>query len=167
VKISTDCINVEGLQSLWVLLLPEFDYVYVVGNCSALEFVWSQESSDYAIRESGGHIKIFKNFLEKSHVKIDYAIEGMHGGSLVGKNGVVLGELACPFCRTGAYTTYRLGRLQQSEHQGAELLDLDPVGGSNHGQVPTCCRCVSISVWHLQQKRATPTEVQARQGLQA
>lgn len=74
-----------------MLLSSEFDLVSVDGNCSALEFVWSQESSDYAIRESGGHIKIFKNFLEKSHVKIDYAIEGMHGGSLVGKKGDVLG----------------------------------------------------------------------------
>jgi hypothetical protein len=53
--------------------------------CSALEFVWSQESSDYAIRESGGRVKIFKNFAEKATVKIEYAIEGMHGGSLIGK----------------------------------------------------------------------------------
>lgn len=54
--------------------------------CSALEFVWSQESSDYAIRESGGRVKIFKNFAEKATVKIEYAIEGMHGGSLIGES---------------------------------------------------------------------------------
>jgi coatomer subunit beta' len=53
--------------------------------CSALEFVWSQESSDYAIREAGGRVKIFKNFTEKATVKIEYAIEGMHGGSLIGE----------------------------------------------------------------------------------
>lgn len=52
--------------------------------CSALEFVWSQDSSDYAIREAGGRLKIFKNFTEKATVKIEYAIEGMHGGSLIG-----------------------------------------------------------------------------------
>lgn len=56
-----------------------------VTTCSALEFVWSQESSDYAIRESGGRVKIFKNFTEKATVKIEYAIEGMHGGSLIGE----------------------------------------------------------------------------------
>lgn len=53
--------------------------------CSALEFVWSQDSSDYATRESGGRVKVFKNFTEKATVKIEYAIEGMHGGALIGE----------------------------------------------------------------------------------
>lgn len=57
----------------------------IVHHRSALEFVWSQESSDYAIRESGGRVKVFKNFTEKATVKIEYAIEGMHGGALVGE----------------------------------------------------------------------------------
>lgn len=55
--------------------------------CSALEFVWSQDSSDYAIREGGGRVKIFKNFTEKATVKVEYAIEGMHGGALIGASG--------------------------------------------------------------------------------
>jgi coatomer subunit beta' len=53
--------------------------------CSALEFVWSQDSSDYATREAGGRVKVFKNFTEKATVKIEYAIEGMHGGALIGE----------------------------------------------------------------------------------
>lgn len=60
-----------------------------MSNRSALEFVWSQESSDYAIRESGGRLKIFKNFAEKATVKIEYAIEGMHGGSLIGEHSCI------------------------------------------------------------------------------
>eukprot|EP00879_Flechtneria_rotunda_P019952 GHRR01020972.1.p1 GENE.GHRR01020972.1~~GHRR01020972.1.p1 ORF type:complete len:816 (+),score=351.64 GHRR01020972.1:464-2911(+) len=54
---------------------------------SALEFVWSADSSDYAIRESGNRIKIHKNFAEKHTVKIDYTIEGLHGGALIGVRG--------------------------------------------------------------------------------
>jgi hypothetical protein len=50
-----------------------------------LEFVWSYDSNDCAIREVGGRIKIFKNFAEKAAVKIDYAVEGMHGGALIGE----------------------------------------------------------------------------------
>lgn len=67
----------------------DFCCVDLLSNRSALEFVWSQESSDYAIRESGGRLKIFKNFAEKATVKIEYAIEGMHGGSLIGEHSCI------------------------------------------------------------------------------
>jgi coatomer subunit beta' len=53
--------------------------------CSAIEFVWSYDSNDYAVREAGGRVKIFKNFTEKAAVKIEYAVEGMHGGALIGE----------------------------------------------------------------------------------
>lgn len=33
---------------------------------SALEFVWAQDSSEYAIRESGSTVRIYKNFKEKN-----------------------------------------------------------------------------------------------------
>lgn len=62
-----------------------------------MEFVWSTESSDYAIRESGSRIKIHKNFQEKSTLKIEYTVEGMHGGALVGERGY-LGALEPPCC---------------------------------------------------------------------
>jgi hypothetical protein len=53
--------------------------------CSAMEFAWSSDSNDYAIREGGSRIKIHKNFQEKSSLKIEYAVEGIHGGALVGE----------------------------------------------------------------------------------
>lgn len=68
---------------------------------SALEFVWSQESSDYAIREAGGRVKIFKNFTEKATVKIEYAIEGMHGGALIGTLHVLAVSALCLMCCIG------------------------------------------------------------------
>eukprot|EP00775_Hariotina_reticulata_P003983 gene3983-4236_t len=54
---------------------------------SALEFVWSMDSNDYAIRESGSRVKIHKNFTEKAILKIEYTVEGLHGGALVGVRG--------------------------------------------------------------------------------
>jgi coatomer subunit beta' len=50
-----------------------------------MEFAWSSDSNDYAIREGGSRIKIHKNFQEKSSLKIEYAVEGIHGGALVGE----------------------------------------------------------------------------------
>lgn len=47
--------------------------------------MWSSESNDYAIRESGSRIKVHKNFAEKHTLKIEYTVEGMHGGALVGE----------------------------------------------------------------------------------
>ncbi|WIA18293.1 hypothetical protein OEZ85_009758 [Tetradesmus obliquus] len=54
---------------------------------SAMEFVWSADSNDYAIREGGARIKIHKNFAEKAALKVEYAVEGIHGGALVGVRG--------------------------------------------------------------------------------
>jgi coatomer subunit beta' len=44
---------------------------------SAQEFVWSSDSSVYAIRESGSMVKIFKNFKEQKAFKPDFGAEGM------------------------------------------------------------------------------------------
>ena len=41
---------------------------------SAQEFVWSSDSSEYAIRENS-KVKIFKNFKEKKSFKPDFTAE--------------------------------------------------------------------------------------------
>eukprot|EP00197_Chlamydomonas_leiostraca_P003888 CAMPEP_0202868228 /NCGR_PEP_ID=MMETSP1391-20130828/10511_1 /ASSEMBLY_ACC=CAM_ASM_000867 /TAXON_ID=1034604 /ORGANISM="Chlamydomonas leiostraca, Strain SAG 11-49" /LENGTH=917 /DNA_ID=CAMNT_0049548365 /DNA_START=115 /DNA_END=2865 /DNA_ORIENTATION=- len=49
-----------------------------------LEFVWSADSNEYAIRESASRVKLHKNFQEKTTLKLDFSAEGVHGGALVG-----------------------------------------------------------------------------------
>ncbi|XP_075999730.1 coatomer subunit beta'-like [Genypterus blacodes] len=55
---------------------------------SAQEFIWSHDSSEYAIRESSSMVKIFKNFKEKKAFKPDFGAEGIHGGFLLGVKSV-------------------------------------------------------------------------------
>ncbi|KAL1494880.1 hypothetical protein ABEB36_010396 [Hypothenemus hampei] len=55
---------------------------------SAQEFVWAQDSSEYAIRESGPTIKIFKNFKEKKQFKSEASADGIYGGHLLGVKSV-------------------------------------------------------------------------------
>ena len=43
---------------------------------SAQEFVWSNDSSVYAIREGSTSVKIFKNFKEQKSFKPDFGCEG-------------------------------------------------------------------------------------------
>ena len=43
---------------------------------SAQEFVWSYDSSMYAIRETSSMVKIFKNFKEQKSFKPDFGAEG-------------------------------------------------------------------------------------------
>lgn len=43
---------------------------------SAQEFVWAQDSSEYAIRENSSTVKVFKNFKEKKNFKPDFGAEG-------------------------------------------------------------------------------------------
>ncbi|XP_055335267.1 coatomer subunit beta'-like [Paramacrobiotus metropolitanus] len=50
----------------------------------AQEFVWSQDSSGYAIRESSVSLKLFKNFKETKSFKPDYGADGIFGGTLLG-----------------------------------------------------------------------------------
>ena len=50
---------------------------------SAHEFVWSSDSSEYAIRDSS-KVKIFKNFKEKKTFKVDVTAKGIYGGALLG-----------------------------------------------------------------------------------
>ncbi|GBF95719.1 hypothetical protein Rsub_08701 [Raphidocelis subcapitata] len=59
---------------------------------SALEFAWSSDSNEYAVREAGSRVKIFKNFQERQQLRIDFPIEGLHGGALVGARGA---EFVC------------------------------------------------------------------------
>eukprot|EP00124_Ichthyophonus_hoferi_P003757 Ihof_evm2s349 gene=Ihof_evmTU2s349 len=51
---------------------------------SGLEFVWSSDASEYAVRESSYKIKLYKNFKERQTLKIDFSAEGIFGGPLVG-----------------------------------------------------------------------------------
>lgn len=52
---------------------------------TALDFVWSQDSNYYAVRETVSSIKIFKNFKEKSQGQIDliYAADKIYGGTVL------------------------------------------------------------------------------------
>lgn len=52
---------------------------------SAQEFVWAQDSSEYAIRETSSTVRIYKNFKEKKNFKPDFGAEGIFGGWLLGK----------------------------------------------------------------------------------
>lgn len=55
---------------------------------SAQEFVWAQDSSEYAIRENSSTVKIFKNFKERKSFKPDFGAEGIFGGLLLGVKSV-------------------------------------------------------------------------------
>ena len=51
----------------------------------ALEFVWAQDSNEYAIRESTSRIRLFKSFKEKPvSIRTGYSAEGIFGGTLLG-----------------------------------------------------------------------------------
>ncbi|XP_055621190.1 coatomer subunit beta' isoform X1 [Toxorhynchites rutilus septentrionalis] len=51
---------------------------------SAQEFVWAAENSEYAVRESSGAVKLFRNFKERKSFTPDYGAEGIFGGQLLG-----------------------------------------------------------------------------------
>ena len=51
---------------------------------TAQEFVWAQDSSEYAVRENNSTVKIFKNFKEKTSFKPEYNAEGIYGGYMLG-----------------------------------------------------------------------------------
>lgn len=55
---------------------------------SAQEFVWSNDSSVYAIREGSTSVKIFKNFKEQKSFKPDFGAEGIYGGHMLGVRSV-------------------------------------------------------------------------------
>ncbi|XP_052832587.1 coatomer subunit beta' [Octopus bimaculoides] len=54
----------------------------------AQEFVWSNDSAVYAIRESNSLVKISKNFKEQKTFKPDFGAEGIYGGHLLGVRSV-------------------------------------------------------------------------------
>lgn len=45
---------------------------------SAQEFVWAQDSSEYAIRESSSTVKVFRNFKERKSFTPDYGADGSY-----------------------------------------------------------------------------------------
>ena len=50
---------------------------------SALDFVWSPEKDEYAVRESTSKIKLYKNFKEKTSFKPSVTAQGLYGGTLM------------------------------------------------------------------------------------
>lgn len=54
----------------------------------AQEFVWSLDSSNYAIRDSGNSVQIYKNFKEQKSFKPEFGVEGIFGGLLLGVRSV-------------------------------------------------------------------------------
>jgi hypothetical protein len=58
----------------------------VVTGCGAgeaLEFVWGDDSSVFATRESPSSVKLFRNFKEAAALRPDFAVEGLAGGALL------------------------------------------------------------------------------------
>jgi coatomer subunit beta' len=51
---------------------------------SGLDVVWSADSGSYAVRESTSKLKIFKNFKEKTQVKLNVSCDAIFGGVLLG-----------------------------------------------------------------------------------
>ncbi|KXS13491.1 Coatomer, beta' subunit [Gonapodya prolifera JEL478] len=55
---------------------------------NALEFVWAQDSNEYAIRESPTKVKMFKNFKEKSvPIRSTFSTDAIFGGALLALKG--------------------------------------------------------------------------------
>ncbi len=50
---------------------------------AALEFVWGDDSSVFATRESPSSVKLFRNFKEAAALRPDFAVEGLAGGALL------------------------------------------------------------------------------------
>ena len=50
----------------------------------AQEFVWAADSSEYAIREASGAMKLFRNFKERKSFTPEYGAEGIFGGHMLG-----------------------------------------------------------------------------------
>ena len=51
---------------------------------TAQEFVWAEDSSEYAVRENASTIKLFKNFKEKKTFKPEFGAEMIFGGHFLG-----------------------------------------------------------------------------------
>lgn len=51
---------------------------------NALSFVWGDDSSVYATRESSSTVRLFRNFKEAGQIKPGCHIEEVYGGALLG-----------------------------------------------------------------------------------
>ena len=56
---------------------------------TALDFAWGSKDNDreYAIRESGLSVKVFRNFKERTTINVGFQAEGLSGGVLLGVKG--------------------------------------------------------------------------------
>jgi len=50
----------------------------------AVEFVWGNETGEYAVRENSSTIKLYKNFKEANTFRPDFSVEGIFAGRLLG-----------------------------------------------------------------------------------
>lgn len=85
---------------------------------SAQEFVWAQDSSEYAIRESNSTIRIFKNFKEKKNFKpdfgkllhlLDFLLVNIHKKLLILKLMFFIRKECCRNCCDDANSCQRTG----------------------------------------------------------
>ncbi|KAF2405259.1 Coatomer, beta' subunit [Trichodelitschia bisporula] len=56
---------------------------------SGLDFAWGSKENDkdYAIRESGTSVKLYRNFKERSSLNVGFQADGLFGGALLGVKG--------------------------------------------------------------------------------
>lgn len=56
---------------------------------SALDFVWAQDSNEYAVRNSNSQVQVFKNFKERSSdfIALNFKPTKLFGGALIGCRG--------------------------------------------------------------------------------
>ena len=50
---------------------------------TGLEFVWGNDTGEYAVRESTSKVKIFQDFKEAKAIRPNFSAEGIHGGLLL------------------------------------------------------------------------------------
>jgi coatomer subunit beta' len=50
---------------------------------TGLEFVWGNDTGEYAVRESTSKIKFFRDFKEVKSIRPNFSAEGIHGGVLL------------------------------------------------------------------------------------
>ena len=78
-------------QSRFVTVCGDGEYVIYTALAwrnksfgAALDFGWSVDSSEFAVRESPSKIRIFNQFKEKTTFRPHFAAEGLYGGVLLG-----------------------------------------------------------------------------------
>ena len=105
---------------------------------SALDFGWSADASEYAVRESSSKIKFFKNFQEKSSFRPAFAAEQLFGGTLLGLRSA---EFVCFYDWADCRLVRRIDVAVRSViwSDGAARRRAPPPGAAHRGK-PRRCR---------------------------